>query len=235
MRRILIYLIAAATAMSMWSCVIEQAPELNVNADTKIVPAEGGNVTVAIDCNKEGWTVSLEDTGWAHVKEIKRLAGGSGTVVVSCDENPKEESRLNSFTVTCENVVKSIVFTQAKAEPDPITAQKVTGLYGYKEANYFASLAESSQLSLLYLSDGTVSARFLYPLTMSVTEVTGIPSNVAKGNVVSLGLTVIENSSKTADESRRFKAVMRKDNMVWLKDVNDASVYLVVELEEDTK
>lgn len=118
--------------------------------------------------------------------------------------------------------------------PDPITAVTVPGLYGLQGVNYFASLADASQMSLVYEPGGTVSARFMYPLTVSVTGVSGLPSDVKKGDELKLDVKVIKNSVLVYDEGRTFTCVMRKDRMVWLKDISDSNVYLVVEMEEES-
>jgi len=118
--------------------------------------------------------------------------------------------------------------------PDPITAVTVPGLYGLQGVNYFASHADASQMSLLYEPGGTVSARFMYPLTVSVTRVSGLPSGVKKGDELNLDVKVIKNSVVAYDEGRTFTCVMKKDSVVWLKDISDSNVYLVVEMEEES-
>ena len=232
MRKKVFSFILAIAALSVGSCVTEPAPYINANADIDTFPAEGGKMTVAIDCNRENWSAVVEDSKWARIQAVNRNSG-IGSVVVFCTVNDDETERANALLLSCEGASTRVEFTQAKCIPDPITAVIVPGLYGLNGLNYFASIDGSSQVSLLQEKNGLLAIRILYPLTNSVSEVSGIPAKIAKGDKVNLDVKIVSNLDVILEEGRQFSAVRVKDGMVWLKDVSDANVYIVAVMEEE--
>jgi len=312
--------ILALAALSAVSCVTEQAPYIKAGADIDALLAEGGKITVDIECNREKWSAVVEDSKWARIQAINRNGNGTGSVVVVCGANDTESERSNAVVISVEGVSERVAFTQAQKDvvkidrerfefdhdggefsietrsnidyavavtgdwvrrvstkatvsrtesfivdpfesagltreadvvfssssgtemsrfkvfqegPDAITAVSVPGVYGIGGTDYFPSFEDCSQMSLTQLPNGSYTARILYPLSVSVAEISGIPQSIAKGDNPNLNVKIVRNSAVLYNEGRQFKVVKVNDGTAWFKDSSDPNVYIVAVMEEE--
>ena len=90
-----------------------------------------------------------------------------------------------------------------------------------------------TQTSLVWYSDGKMSARFIRPDKMDVLEVSGLRSGITAGEEVYVNVKAWSEGMEDFDERYSFKASIVEDTMVKFRDTANPESYLVLDLGEE--
>lgn len=194
-----------------------------IDSHEMAVSPEGAKSTFTVSCDAS-WEMTLpEDATWLVVGEKQSAGKESWSVpyVVAANESLYPRSTAVKFTAG----EHSCTVTVTQGAPDPLTLNKVPGLYGM-DSGAITVLGHRQSSSLHY--KGQWSYRIIAPAAMTVYALDGIPENPEPGSKITVRYKkVVQGYVESLEIIEDVEVVRNLSGMVWLR--KDDTRYFILE------
>lgn len=186
------------------------------------VSPEGYYSEFTVKCDA-AWEISVPDgITWLTVGEKVSAGKASWTIPYSVGANTTQYPRSTSVKFTAGEHV--CVVTISQGAPDPLTLNKVPGIYGIDSGSI--TVTGNRQSSSFHYGD-VWAYRIIDPHTLTVFVLSGIPENPVSGTKVTLRYKkVVQGSVESIDVIEDVDVVRNLAGMVWLRK-SDTEFFIV--------
>lgn len=187
------------------------------------VSPEGAESAFTVSCDA-AWEMTLpEDAPWLEVGEKKSSGKQAWSVPYAAAANESLYPRQATLKFTAGE--HSITVTVTQAAPDPLTLNKVPGLYGM-DSGSITVLGHRQSSSFHY--GGRWAYRIIDPNAMTVYVIDGIPEDPVPGSKVTLRYKkVVQGLVESLEIIEDVEVVRNLSGMVWLR--KDDTRFFIVE------
>lgn len=186
------------------------------------VSPEGAESEFTVSCDASWEMTAPEDTPWLQVGETKSTGKEAWSVPYSVTPNESLIPRSAVFKFTAGE--HSCTVTLSQGAPDPLTLNKVPGLYGL-DSGSITLLGHRQSSSFHY--KGVWAYRIIDPNAMTVYVLDGIPENPVPGTAVTLKYKkVVQGLVESLETIEDVEVVRNLSGMVWLRK-SDTQFFIV--------
>lgn len=186
---------------------------------------EGASSSFIVNCDAEWEMTPPEDAAWFTIGEKKSTGKHTWSIPYTAAPNDTPYPRSTVVKFVSGEFVCNCMVTQAA--PDPLTLNKVPGLYGLE----LASITVSGQRQSSSIHYGSAWAyRIIDPVTLTIYVLGDIPENIYAGNKITLRYKkIVQGMVETLETIPDVEVVrsLQDQGMVWLRQ--NESVYFIVE------
>lgn len=222
----------ALAFLSLWSCREKEekkdkaASFLVVNRQMTshelTVSPEGANSSFSVTCDAAWEMTPPENTLWLTVGDKTSSGKESWSVPYSVAPNDSQFPRTATVVFKAGNHECSVTLSQGA--PDPLTLNKVPGLYGLDSGSI--TVSGTRQSSSFHYS-GMWAYRIIDPYTLTVFVLSGIPEEPVPGSSVTLKYKkVVQGLVENIEEIEDVEVVRNLSGMVWLRK-SDTQFFIV--------
>lgn len=186
------------------------------------VSPEGASLSFTVNCDA-AWEIAVpEDIPWLTVGERASSGKDSWSVPYSVAANDTQFPRSASVQFTAGE--HSCTVTLSQGAPDPLTLNKVPGLYGLDAGSI--TVTSHRQSSSFHYGD-LWAYRIIDPYTLTVFVLDGIPESLEPGTSVTLRYKKVTQGLVESLELLEDVEVVRSlSGMVWLRK-SDTQFFIV--------
>lgn len=193
-----------------------------VDSHELTVSPEGASSNFTVNCDGVWEMTAPEDAPWITVGEKVSSGKENWKIPYEVTANDTQFPRSAAFKFTAGE--HSCVVTVSQGAPDPLTLNKVPGLYGLDSGSITVSGSRQSS-SFHY---GSIWAyRIIDPQTLTVFVLTGIPENPVPGTTITLRYKkVVQGLVESLELIEDVEVVRNLSGMIWLRK-SDTQFFIV--------
>lgn len=193
-----------------------------VDSHEVTVSPEGASSNFTVNCDGVWEMTAPEDVQWVTVGEKVSAGKENWSIPYTVMANDTQFPRSASFTFTAGE--HSCIVTLSQGAPDPLTLNKVPGLYGLDSGSITVS---GNRQSSSFHYGGIWAYRIIDPYTLTVFVLTGIPENPVPGSAITLRYKkVVQGLVESLETIEDVEVVRSLDGMVWLRK-SDTQFFIV--------
>ena len=186
------------------------------------VSSEGVYSEFSVKCDAAWEIIVPEDVTWVSVGEKVSAGKESWTIPYSVGANTTQFPRSTSVKFTAGE--HECVVTITQGAPDPLTLNKVPGLYGLDSGSITVT---GNRQSSSFHYGGIWAYRIIDPYTLTVFVLSGIPEIPVPGTTVTLKYKkVVQGLVESLEVIEDVEIVRNLSGMVWLRK-SDTQFFIV--------
>lgn len=197
---------------------------VNRQVDSHEVTAspEGTSSNFTVDCDGVWEMTAPEDVPWLTVGEKVSAGKEKWNIPYTVAANDTQFPRSAVFQFTAGE--HSCTVTLSQGAPDPLTLNKVPGMYGFDSGSI--TVLGSRQSSSFHYG-GAWAYRIIDPVTLTVFVLSGIPENPVPGTTLTLKYKkVVQGLLESLEVIEDVEVVRNLDGMIWMRK-SDTQFFIV--------